>query len=156
MLISIGVDFINIISLNNLFVPVTYAADHNDCHDFHFTNNNKIICSNDGGVFSINRNTNDKSYLNGYGLHIAQIEGFDVFEKNELTLIGRQDAGVDINDSIQSSQNWTTIKYGDGQSPLFTNEGNAFVNCSPFTKCYFTFRHIQDCLLHDYVFRKAL
>jgi len=125
-----GIDFINIISLNNLFVPVTYAADHNDCHDFNFTNNNKIICSNDGGVFSINLNTNDKSYLNGYGLHIAQIEGFDVFEKNELTLIGRQDAGVDINDSIQSSQNWTTIKYGDGQSPLFTNEGNAFVNCT--------------------------
>lgn len=103
---------------------------HADCHDFDFTSNGSMIGSNDGGVYYVESGTSSVTPKNGNGLGVTQIYGFDIWEKtsNDI-IIGTQDTHNKYS-TFPFQNNWVnelTGNFGDGASPLFTNNGNCFL-----------------------------
>lgn len=121
----------NLVTANN----EQFSAVHADVLDFGFTLND-IIVSSDGGVAKtnlskLNGTGGSPTSINGNGLGVAQIYGISIWEKSgNKALIGLQDSHIKQTDDLAGGNGWITIPGGDGQTPLYLNDGSFFTQFS--------------------------
>ncbi len=110
----------------------SYANHHPDQHElvFYLSNPNKMISTNDGGIFRTNDNTASPlvwSHLNnGYVSSLFYTCAIDHAGTNDIIVGGAQDNGSWYTNSTALTTPWVTPRGGDGSYCAIADHGSAY------------------------------
>ena len=113
-------------------IVVGYANHHPDQHElvFYPSNPNKMISTNDGGIFKTNDNTASplvwSSLNNGYLSSMFYTCAIDHAATNDIIIGGAQDNGSWYTNNTTLTTPWVTPRGGDGSYCAIADNGSAY------------------------------